>query len=363
MLYPHDFDTPAIIILRDVASANVASMGSGLKSQGIAHRPHIKAHKSVELAKLQLAFGAQGITCAKISEAEVMVNAGIRDVLIANEIIGAYKCTRLARLAKRAQITTVADSKVCVDGLSEAAQAEGSTISLYIDVEIGAKRCGAQEEEAYELAKYAMSKPGIRLVGIMGYANAIYSKKAGKEMEEAANEEREALVRIRRTLADKGIRLPVLSSGSSYSSRYPDQLGGITESRAGNYIFNDVTTLFTGSCTVDDCAIRVVARVISIPAPGRLIIDAGSKTLTSDTSGARKGFGYIVEYPEMEIYALNEEHGYVHYDEKLPVKVGELLTIIPNHACMLCNLENWVWSVTSDGAFRKMNIEARGCNK
>jgi D-serine deaminase-like pyridoxal phosphate-dependent protein len=357
-------DTPAVIVDLDVVERNIERMVAGLQSAGIKHRPHIKAHKSVRLAKLQLEKGAQGITCAKLGEAETMIDGGITDILIANEIVGEIKVRRLIALNKRAQVFSCIDSIEGAQALSDASEAEGMKLPVLIEIDGGGHRCGRQPgEDIIAYAKAVSGLNGISVMGLLTYAGQIYGAKGETNMRAVAREEKRILVETARALADIGLPMLELSGGSSLSSPFPDELQGITESRAGNYIFNDVTSIFSGIVKPESCALRVVATIISLPVPGRAIIDAGTKTLTSDTSGYRGGYGYIVEYPGMEIYKLNEEHGYIKYDPSLRLTIGQQISIIPNHCCVLPNLCDEL-AVFRSGEFGFTTpVEARGKNK
>lgn len=357
-----DFDTPAVIVLYDVAKQNVVKMIDELGRAGIRHRPHIKVHKSVMMAKMQLACGAEGVTCAKISEAEVMVEGGITDILVANQIIGDIKLKRLTALCRRASIIVAVDSVDGAEQLSLGAQAADLSIKVYLEINIGADRCGVKPGRALELATLITQMTGLELVGLMTYSGSIYGK-SKTEMPVETHQEPEILIGVQSELRAHGIDLPILSAGSSFSSRFPQSLKGITESRAGNYIYNDCTTLFSGLCTVKDCALRVVSTIISIPEEGRLIIDAGSKTLTSDTCSYRPGFGYVIEYPDMEIYMLNEEHGYVRYKDTTGLHIGQQLTIIPNHACVVPNVNEEIIGLSAERGMFVIPVEARGKNR
>lgn len=357
------FDTPAVIVYYDTVVNNIKKMVNGLQAQEIAHRPHIKVHKSTMLAKLQIELGAKGITCAKISEAEIMVDAGIQDILIANEIIGKIKLDKLMVLSKRANIITCVDSIDGATALSEAALAVGLKAKVYIEINIGADRCGVKPENAISFVKEVAVLNGIEIIGLMTYSGKIYGKKIGDEMRSESAREPRILYAIQNELDENGIHLSVLSAGSSLSSRYPEELKGITESRAGNYIYNDCTGLYSGLCTVDECALRVISTITSIPEKGRFIIDAGSKALTSDACAYGNGFGYVVEYPEMEIYALNEEHGYIRYANTDVLKIGQQISIIPNHTCVVPNVNEEVMGIKADGTTFIIPVEARGKNK
>lgn len=355
------FDTPCALIELPIIDRNIKQMVSLLREHGMTHRPHTKAHKSVFLAKRQIEFGAVGVTCAKIAEAEVMADGGVTDILIANEIIGAVKLERLMDLSKRANVITLIDSVVGAEGISACSAKHDLVSKVYIDVDIGAHRCGVGEADAIPLCKAVMRLPNIEIVGLFGYASLAYGQPDRKAMFDVCKQETERLMHAKKAIEDAtGIRFSTVSSGSTFGSKMPETMVGVTESRAGNYIFNDTTAIRSGVCTPDDCALRVVATVISNPGPGRIVLDAGTKALSSDGSHYDKLYGYIMEYPAMEIYALNEEHAYVRYPAAYAPKIGEKLTIIPNHSCVISNLFGYLMVMHEDGSSERICIEGRG---
>lgn len=356
--------TPAVIVDLDIAERNIRRMAEEARNAGIRHRPHIKSHKSVYFARKQLEAGSTGITCAKLGEAEVMAEAGIDDILIAFPIIGEDKQERLYQLAQKVKVTTVADSVEGATAVSEVGERLGRRIPLYIEVDGGIGRCGRQPgEDTLQFAQRIQSLPGIEITGLLSYAGQIYGEESREEIRSTARQEAATLKNTADLLREAGIDVPVVSGGSSLSSKFAGELEGVTEIRAGNYIFHDVGQLSMGMITVDDCALRVITTVVSVPAPGRAIIDAGSKTLTTDTMPFSKGFGYIVEHPDIEIFKLNEEHGFLSYDPaSVSLHIGQHLTIIPNHACVLPNLCDEIVGFRGGVPVEKIRIDARGKN-
>ncbi|WP_230875596.1 alanine racemase [Paenibacillus campinasensis] len=353
--------TPAVVVDLDIAERNIRRMADVVRSAGIRHRPHIKTHKSVYFARKQLEAGCAGITCAKLGEAEVMAEAGIDDILIAFPIIGADKQERLFRLAQHTQVTCVADSLEAAVSVSQVGERLQRTIPLYIEVDGGIGRCGRQPgQDTAEFALQICDLPGIEVVGVLSYAGQIYAEQSREDIREMAKQEACLLKQSADMIRANGMTLPVVSGGSSLSSKFAQDLDGVTEVRAGNYLFHDVGQLSMGMVGVEDCALRVVTTVVSTPAPGRAIIDAGSKTLTTDTMPFSKGYGYIVEHPEIEIFKLNEEHGFLRYPPELSVRIGQQLTIIPNHACVIPNLCDEVLGVRDGEVVLSIKIDARG---
>jgi D-serine deaminase-like pyridoxal phosphate-dependent protein len=356
--------TPAVIVDLDIVERNISEMADLVKKAGIKHRPHIKTHKSVYFAQKQQEAGAVGITCAKIGEAEVMAEAGIDDILIAFPIIGEDKLERLYHLAQKVKLTCCVDSVEAAKALSDVGIRLSKKLPVYIEVDGGIQRCGRQPgADTLEFAQSINGFPGIEIIGILSYAGQIYGENVRERIEEIAAEEASTIYMTAELLQESGIPIQELSGGSSISSKFPDQLKGLTEVRAGNYIFHDRAQLSTGMVTVEQCALRIIVTVVSASAPGRAIIDAGSKTLTTDLVTFGNGYGYIIEQPEVEIYKLNEEHGYLRFDPSIQLRVGQRLTIIPNHSCVISNLCDEVIGVRGDKIIKAILIDARGKNK
>jgi D-serine deaminase-like pyridoxal phosphate-dependent protein len=360
----NDLTTPAVIVDLDTVERNLSRMAGKLRQYGIAHRPHIKTHKSVTLARQQLAAGAQGITVAKLAEAEVFAAAGIDDILIAFPIIGEEKWKRFADLHRAIRIMTVVDSLEGAQGLSAVGTQSGKPVKVLIELDGGLHRGGRQPgEDIVAFACEIRQMPGIEIAGIMSYFGQIYREHNMTALQEAVRMESELIRQVVREMEDAGIPVPIVSSGSTPSSLLCENLEGVTEVRAGNYIFNDVSTVRMGLVTEQDCALRVIATVISTPFPGRATIDAGSKTLTSDKVNHREGYGIIVGHPEVELFALNEEHGMLRFDPGADrFSVGERIEIIPNHSCVIPNLFDQVNGVRGGKVVETIKIDARGCN-
>ena len=354
--------TPYVVADLDAIENNIKTMVASLKKYHIKHRPHIKAHKSVYFANMQLELGAFGITCAKVTEAQVFVKNGFRDILLAYPIIGDEKLNLLGELMNDANIITLVNDKKHLDDLSKLSSKIKKRISVLIEIDGGINRGGLNPgKDSINFYNMAKNIDGLNIVGFLYYGGAIYEEETLEDIEKKAKEDASILVKTRNALKENKIN--VLSSGSSPSSRFPHQLEGITESRAGNYIFNDVQALGAGLCRVQDCALRIKTTVVSTPCKGNAIIDAGSKTLTSDLSKFKKGYGYVVEFPEIEIYKLNEEHGFLKFNPNICLEVGQILTIIPNHACVISNLCDEILGVNKKGKKIRIKIDARGKNK
>ena len=320
-----ELETPVPVVDLDRLEANIARLQVYLDEHKIANRPHIKTHKIPAIARMQMEAGALGITCQKVSEAEAMAEAGFEDIFIPYNIIGESKLKRLTALAARIRISVTADSAFTVRGLSKAAREAGLVLTVLIECDTGGQRCGVQSpSEAAELARLIGSLPSLHFGGLMTYPT---------------NERLDGFVRETRALL-QGDGLPIerVSGGGTPCMWEAHTHPELTEHRAGIYVYGDRLTLRSGAVTLDTCALRIFATVVSRPTAQRGILDAGSKTLSSDLHGL-DGHGYICEYPEAKIYALSEEHGHVDFSAcaRKP-EIGERISIIPNHCCTVTSL-------------------------
>ncbi len=322
-------ETPCVVVDLDKLATNITRLQSYLDQHSIANRPHIKTHKIPAIAHMQIDAGAAGITCQKIGEAEVMAQAGMQDIFIPYNIIGEAKLERLMRLTQQAKISVTADSEYVARGLSAAARKANTTLPVLVECDTGAQRCGVQSsQQAADLGCIIVRAPGLHFGGLMTYPNS-------PQMDPFVRE-------TKALLAAQGIPVERVSGGSTAGMWQAHTHHELTEHRAGMYIYGDRHTLQSGAMTLDDCAFRVIATVVSRPTPDRGIIDGGSKTFSSDLLGL-EGYGLIVEYPEARFYALSEEHGHIDFAQ-CPRKpeIGERVTVIPNHCCVVTNLFNTV---------------------
>lgn len=340
-------DTPVAVIDLDRLEANIGRLQTYLSQHGLANRPHIKTHKIPAIALMQMKAGAVGVTCQKIGEAEVMAAAGIRDLFIPYNLIGPAKLDRLMALARTATVSVTCDSEVVARGLSEAAHTAGQTLTVLVECDTGARRCGVQSPaEAATLARAIAALPGLRFGGLMTYPNS------------AALDE---FVRaVRALLAPDGLTIDRVSGGGSAGMWEAHTHAELTEHRAGMYVFGDRNLLRAGVMTLADIALTVHATVVSRPTAERGLIDAGSKVLAADTMNL-DGHGHLLEYPEARLYGLSEEHGHVDFTAcpRRPA-IGERVTVIPNHVCPVVNLLNDVVGVRAGQVEVLWPVAARG---
>lgn len=342
-----DLETPVVVVDLDRVEANIARLQAYLDMHGVANWPHIKTHKIPAIARMQLEAGAAGICCQKLGEAEVMVEAGLTDILIPYNILGKSKVNRLVALARRSRISVTADSAATIHGLSEGARAAEITLPVLVEFDSGAGRCGVPTPaEAAGLARLIDRLPGLHFDGLMSYPN----------MERTDSFVRET----RAMLEEDGIKVDRVSGGGSPCMWQVHLHPEITEHRAGTYIYGDRFMLRSGAMQLSDCAMHILATVVSRPSPDRGILDSGSKTLSSDLLGL-EGHGLILEYPDAVIFGLSEEHGNVDFSacSRKPV-VGERVTIVPNHCCVVSNLFNEIVGVRNGRVEVVWPVAARG---
>jgi D-serine deaminase-like pyridoxal phosphate-dependent protein len=345
-----DIDTPAVLIDLDVVEANIRRLQQRLDAAGVANRPHIKTHKIPALAKLQIAAGAVGITCQKLGEAEVFADAGAADdMLLSYNVIGDAKTERLAALIRRLKrMAVVLDNETVARGLSEAGRRHGVDIRFLIECDTGFGRNGVQSPQAaLDLARDVMRMPNMRFEGLMTFPIK-------------SPDTRQYLERALQLFNGSGIPVPIVSGGGTPAVASVGDFPMLTEHRAGTYIYNDVMMVTAGAAGWDDCALRVRATVVSRPTDSRAILDAGSKVLTYDQYFA-KGYGRIVEYPDAVVTGLSEEHGMVDLSAcARGPKVGEVVSVIPNHCCAVTNMMDEVYGIRGGQVETVFPVAARG---
>jgi len=342
-----ELETPVPVVDIDRMQANIGRLQVYLDEHKIANRPHVKTHKIPAIAKMQMDAGAIGITCQKVSEVEVFADAGFDDIFLPYNIIGESKLKRLMTLASRINLSVTADSSFTARGLSNAAMLTGLTMTVLVECDTGAGRCGVQSpQEAAELARLIEGLPNLHFGGLMTYPS---------------NEDLDTFVRATRSLLkDDNLPIERVSGGGTPTMWEAHTHPELTEHRAGIYVYGDRLTLRSGAVTLDTCALRIITTIVSRPTPERGILDAGSKTLSTDLHGL-DGYGYICEYPEAEIYALTEEHGHVDFSacDRKP-EIGERVSVIPNHCCVVTNLFDEFIGARIDQVEETWQIAARG---
>ncbi|MBH5396923.1 D-TA family PLP-dependent enzyme [Bradyrhizobium sp. CNPSo 4010] len=345
-----EYGTPCAVIDMDRVERNIARIQNACDDAGIANRPHIKTHKNPTIAKMQVAAGAKGITCQKLGEAEIMANAGIDDILISYNLLGEEKMARLGALQAKANMTVAADNSTVVAGLPKAAAASGRPLSVVVECDTGRKRAGVETPaEAIALAREIAASEGLEFAGFMLYPTETGWAEAQKFYDEAL-----AGVRAH------GLDAKIVSTGGTPNLVNIGKLKGGTEHRFGTYIYNDRMQVAAGVASWDDCALHIYSTVVSRAAPERGILDAGSKTLTTDTGGL-DGHGLILEHPEARIAKFAEEHGFLDLSRSnTRPNVGDVVRIVPNHVCVVVNMMDEVVMVRGEEIVGTLPVAARG---
>ena len=340
-----DLETPSVLIDMERMQRNIERMQKRCDQLGINFRPHIKTHKIPDIARRQLEAGAVGIACQKVSEAEVFADAGFRDIQIPYNIVGKAKTRRLMELAARADITVTVDSRPVLEGIAAAAQEAGRSIGVMVELVSLHQRAGTTPEHAADLARQIAASQNLRFEGLMIYPS------------DAAIRPR--LQETLRLLDEAGLAATTVSGGGSGAILESHLIPELTEMRVGTYVFWDWGSVDGGLTSFGDCAMQVRCTVVSANEADRVILDAGSKALHSETVDGC--YGAIMERPAARIYKVNEEHGYVDFSDcdAMP-RVGDILHVIPVHTCVVTNLHNRIYGVRGDVVEQVWDVAARG---
>jgi len=353
--------TPALLIDARRVQRNLDRLAAYAARHGLRLRPHAKTHKLRRIAALQRAAGAIGLTVAKAGEAEELV-AEAFDLLVAYPPVDGRRAERLARLARDHVVRAAVDSRLGVELASAAAVREGATLGLLVDLDVGLGRTGLPTPAAsLELAQYVDALPGVRLDGLFCYPGHIWALPAAQAPQLARVDAllAEALAAWQRS----GLPAEIVSGGSTPTAFQSHLVPRLTEIRPGTYVFNDLNTVRGGFCALDDCALRISCTVVSDAVAGQVVLDAGSKTLTSDrcVPAPDSGYGYVCEHPEAVISRLSEEHAQVDVRQcAVRPRVGERVTVIPNHVCPCVNLPTAVWWCAPGNPPEPLRVDARG---
>lgn len=351
-----ELPTPALLVDLDVVERNVSRWQQRATSNGARFRPHVKTHKTFELARMQIDAGACGLTVAKVSEAEVYVAAGFDDVVVAYPVVGEDAARRLAALALQARVGVNVENPVAAEVLSRAAVAAGAELDVHIDLDTGLGRCGVPVEDTAavrELAEAVRALPGLRVHGVTTYRGAAF---AGAEDPAAAGREEAALA----VAAARTLGLDEVSAGSTPSGATVATADGVTEVRAGTYVFNDLMQLRWGAAEAPDCALTILTTVVSAQRAGRVTVDGGSKTFSGDAALRDAGTAGYARSRDgaITIDGLTEEHG-VGSTERA-VAVGERIRFVPAHVCTTVNLSDELYAVRGDRVEAVWPVAARG---
>jgi D-serine deaminase-like pyridoxal phosphate-dependent protein len=356
-----DVETPALLLDLDAFERNLEAMSRLLASWGGRLRPHAKSHKCPEIARRQVARGAVGVCCQKASEAEALVRGGIRDVVVVNEIVGAAKLDRLARLARDAKIGVAVDDAGQVLELERAARDAGATLDVLVEVEVGLERCGVEPGPAVvALASLAADQPHLRFAGLQAYHGRAQHVRGFEARQAAASA---AAVKVRDTLAllsASGLRAAIVTGGGTGTFQFDAASGIYNEVQPGSYVFMDAdygrNLDETGSpARTFAQSLFVLTTVMSHPVPRRACVDAGLKAHSVDS-----GMPLLAGVPGARYTRASDEHGVIELDDDARLSVGQKIRLVPGHCDPTVNLHDWLVCVRGERVEAVWPVEARG---
>lgn len=365
--------TPCVLVDSTRVERNLDRLQSAATQRGLRLRPHAKTHKSIELAKRQIAGGAVGICCAKLGEAEIFAAAGIDDIRVPYPL-NPVNADRVVELLDRTRLSFIVDHGDVARGWSDAMRRAGREVDVLVKVDVGFHRCGidpAGPGAAEFIARIADLR-GLRFQGLLSHAGHGYGATSEEAVRGIARAEAQVMAELAGAVRTKGIEVAEISVGATPTVRYSLEQDGLTELRPGNYIYFDRTQVSLGAAGWDDCALTVLARVVTKPAPERIILDSGSKTLTNDLArgfSPAPGYGTVLraidgvqaEDETLVVERLSEEHANVRVTTGThALEPGDLVRIVPNHSCVVSNLVDAAWLVDGDRVGERLEISARG---
>ncbi len=336
------------------------------RERGVQLRPHVKTHKIPAIAGEQMQAGATGITVAKVSEAVIMAENGIRDIFIAYPLVTDSKIERALRLNRRTRLTVGVDSKEGARRLSKMAASDGRVLDVRLEVDTGLRRTGISLSGAVELASRIMSLENLNLSGIYTYRGAVMEGGSPTlDLKAAGLEEGQLMVSLADRIRERGIDIENVSLGSTPTAIFAGEVDGVTEIRPGTYVFYDRMQARLGACSLEECAATVTVTVVSRPSEDLVIIDGGSKTFATDVPPDKKplnlkGFGHVVGHSDAVLERLTEEHGMLRVTGEHDLGIGDTISVIPNHVCSTVNLHNEVSFVDESGTVEQVEVAARG---
>ena len=360
-----DIDTPALLIDLDAFESNLAALNRSIAGRGMRVRAHAKTHKCPEIALRQIAAGAIGVCCQKVGEAEAMVEGGVSDVVVSNEVVGPSKLERLARLARRAKIGVCADDAGNIEAIGAAAGSAGVTLDVYVEIDVGARRCGvAPGDAAVALARSVLASPALRFAGLQAYHGAAQHIRAMADRRAAIEIAAAAVRATRAALERSGIACPIVAGAGSGSYMFEIESGAWNELQPGSYVFMDADYArneWAAPLPRFEHALFVLSTVMSHPEPGRAVLDAGLKASSVDS-----GLPTVWRVPGVRYTRPSDEHGVLELDADAPaLQLGQKLLLVPGHCDPTVNLHDWyvcvrggmehgvveaLWPITARGA-------------
>ncbi len=350
----HDISTPALLVDAGALDRNIRRMAAFFADGPCRLRPHVKAHKTPEIARRQLAAGScVGLTCATVDEAE-MVADFCDDVLLANEIVSPAKCDRVAVLASRTRLTVAIDSPDGLRAVAAAAGRAGTTLDVLVDLDVGQGRCGVTPgADAVTLARLVSQTPGVRLRGVMGYEGHVQPVRERAAREAQARDAMGRLVATAEHLRAQGLPCDVVSGGGTGTYDISGRVPGVTEIQAGSYALMDTDY---GAVEVGfEPAFFVLGTVVSCPVPGRVVADCGHKSSTKD-----HGNPGVKGMPGAMVTSLNDEHATIALPPGVSLQIGDRVALLPSHTDPTINLHDALYVVEGETVVDVWPIVGRG---
>ena len=358
--YLEQLETPVPVVDLDRLAHNLDRMAAYATLHGLRLRPHVKTHKSPRIAAEQLRMGAIGLTCATLREAEVMADV-CNDILVAYPPVGAARLERLARLPGHVQIAVAGDDPQALDALSVAARLGHRHIDVMVEADMGMHRVGVSSpEKAVAMARQIDRSSALRFAGLQFYPGHIRAH---------VNDQDAGLAQLGRdlgayidALTDAGLPPRIVSGGSTPAAWRMHEVPGVNEVRPGTYVYNDRTTAQIGACDWEDCALTVLATVVSVSVKGQAVVDAGTKALGREPLRAEgDGYGALLDHPEVIVSRMSEEHGILDLSKSSwRPRLGDQVRIVPNHVCIVVHLFDEIFGVRGHAVESRWPVEARG---
>ena len=366
-----ELPTPSILVENARVERNLGRMQAAVTARGLRLRPHAKTHKSVVMARRQIAGGAVGICCAKLGEAEVFAAAGIGDIRLPYPV-NPVNADRVLALLNRSRLSFIVDHADVARGWSDAMRRAGRAVDVLVKVDVGFHRCGIDPEAsgAAEFVARVAGLKGLNFRGLLSHAGHGYGAASADQAAAIARNEAHTLATLAAQVGELGVAVEEISVGATPTARFSVGEPGITEMRPGTYIYFDRTQVALGAAEWNDCALTVLARVVSRPAADRIILDCGGKTLTTDQAkgwGDTAGYGAVLKAIDssepdraLSVDRLSEEHATVGVAGASALHPGDLVRVVPNHSCVVSNLVDAVWLVEGSDVVERIEVSARG---
>jgi len=358
-----ELPTPSVLVNLDILRVNVREMADLCRTHGKELWPMVKTHKSTAIARMQHEAGAGGFLAGTIEEAEALISKGFKNIMMAYPIANPENLRRVITLSKGARIILTIDNVEVASLTNRLLREHNASLEYLVKIDSGGHRLGVKPEDAANLLRKLQEFNKLRFAGICTHPGHAYASKNVEELRESAEDEVRALRTAATLLRENGYEVSVVATGSTPTAKYAVKSDVVTVMRPGNYVFYDAMQVALGTVKEDRCALSVLATVISRPAPDRLIIDAGSKTLSADrgahSTAILKSYGIVRGHPELKIVSLSEEVGKVSVDGSTDVRVGDKIEIIPTHACVVANNTSYLIGYRGEDVEALIPVDAR----